>query len=147
MKKQVKILLVEDNEGDIVLTLEALRLAKVANGVEVVRDGEAALRYLRKEEDYQEKETPDLILLDINLPKLDGMEVLTEIKNDGVLSLIPVVILTTSDSETDILKSYQHHANCFITKPVNFKNFIEVVHMIKDFWIDIVKLPGNKNYD
>ena len=147
MKKQVKILLVEDNEGDIVLTLEALRVAKVANGVEVVRDGEAALQYLRKEGIYGEKETPDLILLDINLPKLDGLEVLMEIKNDAELTLMPVVILTTSDSEIDILKSYQQHANCFITKPVDFQKFIEVVRGIKDFWIDIVKLPNKKNYD
>jgi CheY-like chemotaxis protein len=147
MKKQVKILLVEDNEGDIVLTLEALKVAKVANGVEVVRDGEAALQYLRKEGIYKERETPDLILLDINLPKLDGLEVLMEIKNDAVLTLMPVVILTTSDSEIDVIKSYQHHANCFITKPVDFQKFIEVVHMIKDFWIDIVKLPNKNSYD
>jgi CheY-like chemotaxis protein len=147
MKKQVKILLVEDNEGDIVLTLEALKVAKVANSVEVVRDGEAALQYLRKEGIYKEKETPDLILLDINLPKLDGLEVLMEIKNDAVLTITPVVILTTSDSEIDIFKSYQQHANCFITKPVDFQKFIEVVRGIKDFWIDIVKLPNKKNYD
>ena len=147
MKKQVNLLLVEDNEGDIVLTLEALKVAKVANGVEVVRDGEAALQYLRKEGIYQEKETPDLILLDINLPKLDGLEVLMEVKNDAVLTLIPVVILTTSDSEKDVLKSYQQHANCFITKPVDFQKFIEVVRGIKDFWIDVVKLPNKNSYD
>jgi CheY-like chemotaxis protein len=147
MKKQVKILLVEDNEGDIVLTLEAFKVAKVANGVEVVRDGEAALQYLRKEGIYKDMETPDLILLDINLPKLNGLEVLTEIKNDITLSLMPVVILTTSDSEIDIIKSYQQHANCFITKPVDFQKFIEVVFSIKDFWIDIVKLPNRKSYD
>ncbi len=147
MKKQVKILLVEDNEGDIVLTLEALKVAKVANGVEVVRDGEAALQYLRKEGIYQEKETPDLILLDINLPKLDGLEVLKELKKDAMLTLMPVVILTTSDSEIDVIKSYQQHANCFITKPVDFQKFIEVIRGIKDFWIDIVKLPNKKSYD
>ena len=147
MKKEVQILLVEDNEGDVVLTLEALRAAKVTNGIQVVKDGEAALQYLRKEGIYKNMETPDLILLDINLPKVDGMEVLTEIKNDEGLAFIPVVMLTTSDSDKDILKSYQHHANCFITKPVDFASFMHVVHMIKDFWIDIVKLPNKKNYE
>ncbi|MEO8822895.1 MAG: response regulator [Ginsengibacter sp.] len=147
MKKQVNILLVEDNEGDIVLTLEALRMAKIANGVEVVKDGEAALNYLRKKGDYSEKELPDLILLDINLPKVDGLEVLAEIKNDAALTVIPVVMLTTSDSEIDIIKSYQQHANCFLTKPVEFEKFMELVLKIKDFWIDIVKLPNKENYD
>jgi len=147
MKKEVQILLVEDNEGDIVLTLEALKAAKVVNGVHVVKDGEAALQYLRKVGKYKNMETPDLILLDINLPKVDGLEVLTEIKNDVDLTVIPVVILTTSDSEKDILESYQHHANCFITKPVDFAKFMHVVHMIKDFWISIVKLPNKKNYE
>lgn len=147
MKKQVNILLVEDNEGDIVLTLEALRMAKIANGVEVVKDGEAALNYLRKKGDYSEKELPDLILLDINLPKVDGLEVLAEIKNDAALTVIPVVMLTTSDSEIDIIKSYQQHANCFLTKPVEFEKFMDLVLKIKDFWIDIVKLPNKENYD
>src|SRR5665647_2749603 len=147
MKKDIQILLVEDNEGDIVLTLEALKEAKVVNGVHVVKDGEAALQYLRKEGIYKNMETPDLILLDINLPKVDGMEVLTEIKNDVDLMATPIVMLTTSDSEKDILKSYQHHANCFITKPVDFDKFMHVVHMIKDFWIDIVQLPNKKNYE
>lgn len=141
MKKEVLILLVEDNEGDIVLTIEALKAAKVANGIEVVRDGEAALKYLRKEGIYKYKELPDIILLDINLPRLNGLEVLAEIKNDENLKSLPVVMLTTSDSEVDILKSYQSYANCFITKPVDYEKFMNVVHMIKDFWIDIVKLP------
>lgn len=146
MKKQVNILLVEDNEGDIVLTLEALRMAKIANGVEVVKDGEAALNYLRKKGVYSEKELPDLILLDINLPKIDGLEVLAEIKNDAALTVIPVVILTTSDSEIDVIRSYQQHANCFLTKPVEFEKFMDLVLKIKDFWIDIVKLPNKENY-
>ncbi|HEY5367704.1 MAG TPA: response regulator [Hanamia sp.] len=146
-KKEVQILLVEDNEGDIVLTLEALKAAKVVNGVHVVKDGEAALQYLRKEGKYKNMETPDLILLDLNLPKVDGMEVLTEMENDVGLVVIPVVMLTTSDSEKDILKSYQHHANCFITKPVDFDKFMHVVRMVKDFWIDIVKLPNEKDYE
>ena len=126
-KKEVQILPVEDNEGDIVLTLEALKEAKVVNGVHVVKDGEEALQYLRKEGKYKNMETPDLILLDINLPKVNGMEVLTEIENDVGLTVIQVVMLTTSDSEKDILKSYQHHANCFITKPVDFDKFMYVL--------------------
>jgi len=146
-KKEVKILLVEDNEGDIVLTLEALKEAKVSNGIEIVRDGEAALQYLRKQERFSNMETPDLILLDINLPRLDGKEVLAEIKKDEDLMIIPVVMLTTSDSEKDILESYQHHANCYITKPANFEKFMQVVHMIKNFWIDIVQLPNKKSYE
>jgi len=143
-KKEVKILLVEDNEGDIVLTLEALKEAKVSNDIQVVKDGEEALQYLRKEGLFKKAETPDLILLDINLPKVDGKEVLAEIKKDKDLKIIPVVMLTTSDSEKDILESYQHHANCYITKPVDFEKFMHVVHMIKDFWLSIVQLPNNK---
>lgn len=147
MKNPIKILLVEDNEGDIILTIEALEIAKVANGIEVVKDGEAALQYLRKEGRYKDSEIPDLILLDINLPKVDGMEVLAEVKNDPMLALIPIVVLTTSDSEIDVIKSYEQHANCFICKPLDFKKFIEVVQTIKHFWIDIVKLPNKNNYD
>jgi len=141
MSKEIKILLVEDNEGDVVLTLQALKKANVANGINVAMDGEEAMMYLRKEGKFMEAETPDLILLDINLPKIDGMEVLAEIKNDNNLKSIPVVMLTTSDSESDIIRSYNNHANCYITKPVDFKKFIEVVQAIKDFWISIVKLP------
>lgn len=145
MNKEVKILLVEDNEGDIVLTLEALKEAKVSNGIAVVRDGEEALQYLRKEGRFKKAETPDLILLDINLPRLDGKEVLAEIKKDKDLMIIPVVMLTTSDSEKDILESYQYHANCYITKPADFEKFMQVVQMIKGFWIDIVQLPNKKS--
>ncbi len=141
MNKGVKILLVEDNEGDIVLTLEALRKAKVANGIKVAKDGEEALKYLRKEGKFKDAGTPDLILLDINLPRINGLEVLAAIKNAENLKAIPVVILTTSESEKDIMVSYQNHANCYIVKPVDFKNFMEVVQMIKDFWITVVKLP------
>jgi len=144
MKKEVNILLVEDNEGDIVLTVEALREAKVSNGIHVIKDGEEALRYLKKEGKYKDVETPDLILLDINLPRIDGIGVLTEIKNDKEMMLIPVVMLTTSDSEKDVLESYHNHANCYITKPVDYQKFIEVVHLIKDFWISIVKLPKHQ---
>ena len=141
MNKEIKILLVEDNEGDIVLTIQALKKANVANGFSVVRDGDEALKYLRKIGEFENAVTPDLILLDINLPKIDGMEVLAEIKKDENLKIIPVVMLTTSDSENDIVKSYNNHANCYITKPVDFNKFMEVVQMIKDFWISIVKLP------
>ena len=142
MKKEVQILLVEDNEGDIVLTLEALKEAKVINGIKVIRDGEEALQYLRKEGRFKNAETPGLILLDINLPKVNGKEVLEAIKKDEDLMIIPVVMLTTSDSERDVLEAYQHHVNCFITKPVDYQKFMDVVHTIKDFWIDIVKLTN-----
>ena len=141
MNKEVKILLVEDNEGDIVLTLKALKQAKVSNGVNVVKDGEAALQFLKKEGQFKDVQTPDLILLDINLPKVDGIEVLAEIKKDKALMSIPVIMLTTSDLEKDIMKSYNNHANCYITKPVEFQEFIKVIQSIKDFWITIVKLP------
>lgn len=141
-KKEVRILLVEDNEGDIVLTLEALKEAKLSNGIQVVKDGEEALQYLRKQGRFKQAESPDLILLDINLPKVDGKEVLAVIKKDENLRIIPVVVLTTSDSEKDILESYQKHANCYITKPGDFQKFMYVVNMIKDFWISIVQLPN-----
>ena len=141
MKDEIRILLVEDNEGDVVLTMQALKKANVTNGINVAMDGDEAMKYLRKEGRFGNAETPDLILLDINLPKLDGMEVLAEIKNDENLKSIPVVMLTTSDSENDIVASYNNHANCYITKPVDFRKFIEVIQAIKDFWITIVKLP------
>lgn len=144
MNNEVKILLVEDNEGDIVLTMEALRKAKVANGVSVARDGDEALKYLKKQGKFKDAETPDLILLDINLPKIDGKEVLAEIKKDNNLMIIPVVMLTTSDSEKDIMESYHNHANCYITKPMDYQKFMDVVHMINDFWITIVQLPIKK---
>jgi len=145
MKKEIRILLVEDNEGDIILTLEALKEARIGNMIDVVRDGDEALRFLGKEGDFENQETPDLILLDINLPKVDGIEVLTIIKKDERLKIIPVVMLTTSDSEKDIMESYQCHANCYITKPVNFVNFMEVIQAIKDFWINIVQLPKTED--
>ncbi|HVT86801.1 MAG TPA: response regulator [Chitinophagaceae bacterium] len=141
MTKEIKILLVEDNEGDIILTLEALKEAKVSNGVQVVKDGEQALLYLKREGPFKNAEAPDLILLDINLPRVDGKEVLAEIKKDQNLKVIPVVMLTTSDSENDIMAAYYNHANCYITKPVDFQKFIEVVRSIKHFWISIVQLP------
>lgn len=141
MKQEVKILLIEDSDGDILLITQALKKAQVTNGVTVIKDGDKALQYLRKEGDYENVETPDLILLDINLPRVDGIEVLAEIKNDPLLMSIPVVMLTTSESEKDIINSYNNHANCYIVKPVNFQKFINVVQLIKEFWISIVKLP------
>lgn len=144
MNTELKILLVEDNEGDIVLTMEALKKAKVTNHIQVIKDGEAALQYLRKQGPYSTAETPDLIFLDINLPKVDGKEVLANIKTDKELMIIPVVMLTTSDSENDILYAYQHHVNCYITKPIDFNKFITSVQMIIDFWIKIVQLPRKK---
>lgn len=141
MKQNVKILLIEDSDGDILLITQALKKAQVTNGVTVIKDGDKALQFLRKEGDYPDVETPDLILLDINLPRVDGIEVLAEIKNDPLLMSIPVVMLTTSESEKDILNSYNNHANCYIVKPVNFQKFIDVVLLIKEFWISIVKLP------
>lgn len=143
--KEINILLIEDNEGDIVLTLEALKEARISNTVNVVRDGEEAMQYLHKEGAYINATTPSLILLDINLPKIDGKEVLSNIKNDETLKIIPVVMLTTSDSEKDVFEAYYHHANCYITKPVGFQSFMEVIHTIKEFWINLVHLPNTKD--
>ncbi|HYC28680.1 MAG TPA: response regulator [Chitinophagaceae bacterium] len=143
--KEVRILLVEDNEGDIVLTMEALKQAKIRNEIDVARDGEEAMQYLRNEGPFADVPSPDIILLDINLPKMDGTEVLSVIKNDEVLKVIPVIMLTTSDAERDVMKSYYNHANCYITKPVDLDKFMEVVQAIKNFWISIVKLPKTQD--
>lgn len=137
----IHILLVEDNEGDIVLTLEALQEGKLCNRISTVRDGEQALDFLYRRGNYVDAETPDLILLDINLPRIDGKEVLKVIKHDPDLRSIPVVVLTTSESENDIHESYRNHANCYITKPVDLDKFMEVVKCIEDFWLSVVKLP------
>jgi two-component system, chemotaxis family, response regulator Rcp1 len=139
----VEILLVEDNPGDVDLTREALGECKIRNELQVVNNGEEAMDYLRHLGKYADAVKPDLILLDLNLPKKDGREVLAEIKSDENLKRIPVVILTTSKSEEDILKTYNLHANCFITKPIDFAQFIKVVKSIEDFWLTIVKLPPN----
>jgi two-component system, chemotaxis family, response regulator Rcp1 len=138
--KHIHILLVEDNEGDIVLTLEALSDAKLRNAVSVVRDGAEAVDYLHQKR-QEPHLLPDLILLDINLPKIDGKEVLQYVKNDPDFKKIPVVMLTTSSSELDVTDAYNNHANCFITKPVDLNKFFDVVKVIEDFWISIVKLP------
>lgn len=138
----VEILLVEDNIGDIRLTQEVLKEAKVTNRLSVVRDGVEALAFLRREGAHADVIRPDLILLDLNLPRKDGREVLQEIKADPALRRIPVVVLTTSEAEEDILRSYDLHANCYISKPVELGRFINVVRSIEDFWLTIVKLPS-----
>jgi len=139
--RPVDILLVEDNPGDVRLTREALREGKVRNSLHVVEDGVEALAYLRREGRYAAVEEPDIVLLDLNLPRKDGREVLEEIKQDTRLKHIPVVVLTTSQAEEDILKSYQLYANCYISKPVDLDQFIKVVQSVEDFWFTIVKLP------
>jgi CheY-like chemotaxis protein len=141
--RPIEILLVEDNPGDARLAQEALKEAKVKNNMAIVGDGVEAMAYLRKEGDYADATRPDLILLDLNLPRKDGREVLGEIKNDDDLKRIPVVVLTVSKAEEDILKSYNLHANCFISKPVDLDQFLQVVKSIEDFWLSIVKLPPN----
>jgi CheY-like chemotaxis protein len=141
--KPIEILLVEDNPGDVRLTMEALKDGKVLNHLSVVGDGVEALAFLHKEEPYGDAPCPDLILLDLNLPKKDGREVLLEIKEDEPLKHIPVVVLTTSNADKDILRTYELHANCYITKPVDFDQFTKVVRSIEDFWLTIVKLPQN----
>ena len=139
--KSIEILLVEDNPGDVRLTIEVLKDAKVRNKISTVNDGAAALAFLRCEGDYTNAPRPDLILLDLNLPKKDGREVLAEIKADPSLRRIPVVVLTVSKDEEDILKSYDLYANCYITKPINLEQFITLVRSIESFWLTIVKLP------
>lgn len=137
----VNILLVEDNPGDIRLTKEVLKEGKIRNVLSVATDGEEALLYLRKIGKYKDAVIPDIILLDLNLPKKDGREVLAEIKADPELMCIPVIVLTTSAAEQDILNMYSQHANCYITKPVDFNQFISVIRLIENFWLTIVKLP------
>jgi CheY-like chemotaxis protein len=139
--RPVEILLVEDNPGDVGLTRETLKDSKLLNHISVVEDGVEAMAFLRLEGKYAKATRPDLILLDLNLPKKDGREVLAEIKTDEQLRRIPVVILTTSSAEQDILEMYDLHANCFITKPVNLDQFTAVVKAIEEFWFTIVKLP------
>ena len=138
---EIHILLVDDNEGDILLTKEALEEARIVNRISVAYDGMQALSFLKKQPPFRDQELPDLILLDINLPRMDGTELLGIIKNDPDLKRIPVIMLTTSSSERDILLSYDNHANCYITKPVDLDRFMDVVRTIEDFWISIVKLP------
>ncbi len=141
--KSITILLVEDNEGDARLAREAFKEAKVKNVMYHVTDGEEALKFLFKRDKYAAMPHPDLILLDLNLPKKDGREVLEEIKNDENLKSIPVVVMTASSAEEDILKTYKLHANCYIQKPLDFDKFIKVVKSVEDFWLSIVILPSD----
>jgi CheY-like chemotaxis protein len=141
MVKPIEILLVEDSPSDADLAVETLGESKILNNLHLVEDGVEALTFLRREGAHANAPRPDVILLDLNLPKKSGLEVLTEIKSDPKLMRIPVVILTTSAAEEDILKSYSLHANCYITKPVDFEQFTKVVRLIEDFWLAVVKLP------
>ncbi len=139
--RPAEILLVEDNPGDVRLTTEALKEGRVLNTVHVVGDGVEAIGFLRREGTYADVPRPDLILLDLNLPRKSGREVLAEIKDDEDLKRIPVVILTTSRAEEDILRSYDLHANCYVTKPVDLEQFLDVIRFIEDYWLMVVKLP------
>jgi chemotaxis family two-component system response regulator Rcp1 len=141
----IDILLVEDNAGDVRLTQEVLKDSKVRNNLMVASNGEEALQCLRKQGKFKDSTRPDLILLDLNLPVKDGREVLAQIKADDSLKRIPVVILTTSKAEEDILRTYNLHANCYVTKPVDLDQFVTVVKSLEDFWLAIVKLPNHKN--
>ena len=138
----MNVLLVEDNPGDVRLTREALKDAKMHLNLHVASDGMEAMEFLRREGRYHDSPRPDLVLLDLNLPRKDGRAVLEEIKTDDALKSIPVVVLTTSSSDVDIQRSYMLHANCYIAKPVDMEGFLTVVRSIDDFWLSVVKLPG-----
>ncbi|MBF0154918.1 MAG: response regulator [Magnetococcales bacterium] len=143
--KPIEILLVEDSPGDVELTREALRDSKLLNRLHVVEDGEEAMAFLRREGRFSNAMRPDVVLLDLNLPRKDGREVLEEIKADPDLKSIPVVVLTTSQSDEDILRTYQLYANCYITKPVDLNQFFSVVQSVENFWFSVVKLPPKPN--
>jgi len=142
MDKPIDILLVEDNAGDVRLTQEAFKEGRVLNTLSVATDGVEALAFLRREGRFADAPRPQLILLDLNLPKMDGRQVLSEIKADPALRRIPVVVLTTSKAEQDIMRAYDEHASCFINKPVDLDQFLHVVQTIEDFWLTVVRLPG-----
>jgi CheY-like chemotaxis protein len=142
--RPIEILLVEDNPGDIELTQEAFAESKIYNNIHAVNDGVEALDFLRKKGKFATAVTPDVILLDLNMPRMDGKEVLEIVKNDAALRLIPIVILTSSEAEKDIVRSYKLHANCYINKPVDLECFLEVVRAIEDFWLSVVKLPSEE---
>lgn len=139
--RPIEILLVEDNPGDVRLTIEGLNESKIHNNLHIAKDGVEAMQFLRREQQHADAVRPDLILLDLNLPRMDGRQVLAEIKSDLRLKTIPVVVLTTSRAEQDVLRSYELQANCYITKPVDLEQFIAVVKSIEDFWFTIVTLP------
>jgi CheY-like chemotaxis protein len=137
----IQILLVEDNPGDVRLTIEALRGAKVANELRVLGDGESALEYLHRRGEYADAVRPDIILLDLNLPRLEGREVLARIKSDPDLATIPTIVLTSSSADIDVQQSYELHANCFVSKPVDFTEFVEAIRSFEGFWLKTVRLP------
>jgi len=139
--KVIDVLLVEDDPGDVLMTREAFADHKLKNVLHVVDNGADAMSFLRKEGEYADSPTPDLVLLDLNLPRMDGREVLAAIKGDDQLRTIPVVVLTTSEAEEDVLRSYQLHANAYVTKPVDFERFLDVVRQIDEFFVTVVKLP------
>lgn len=140
----IEILMAEDSPDDRLLAEEAIKFSKLANRLHVVSDGEEAMAFLRRDEPHANAPTPDLILLDVNMPRKNGLEALVEIKSNPKWKQIPVVMLTSSNADADVLKAYQHHANCYIVKPVDFERFIEVVRSIEHFWFGIVKLPPKK---
>ena len=144
--RAIQILLVEDNEGDIVLTKEAFEDASLSYNINVARDGKEGMQYLEKKGKFADAETPDLVLLDINLPKKNGHEVLHFIKSSDSLKHIPVIMLTTSNSENDVEKSYKNHANCHIIKPIEVEDFLYVMANIESFWINIARLPGKEKH-
>jgi CheY-like chemotaxis protein len=139
--RPIEILLIEDSPSDAALTIEALQAGKIVNNLNLVADGVEAMAYLRKQGRFTESSRPDLIMLDLNLPKKDGREVLQELKSDPSLKLIPIIVLTTSRADKDVLRSYELSANCYITKPVDFQQFIDVVRSIERFWLSVVTLP------
>ncbi|GAA4841157.1 response regulator [Luteimicrobium xylanilyticum] len=141
-RKTIDILLVEDDPGDVLMTREAFEDHKVSNRLSVVPDGVSAMEFLRKEGEYADAPTPDLILLDLNLPRMDGREVLAALKEDPALRSIPVVVLTTSEAEEDVVRSYSLHANAYVTKPVDFDRFINVVRQVDEFFVEVVRLPS-----
>jgi CheY-like chemotaxis protein len=141
-QREIEVLLVEDDPGDVLMTREAFQDYKVHNQLHVVNDGEQAMAFIRQEGEYAGRPRPDLVLLDLNLPRMDGRQVLHAIKSDPELSSIPVVVLTTSEAEDDVLRSYSLHANAYVTKPVDFERFIDVVRQIDDFFVTVVRLPG-----
>lgn len=138
----IEILLIEDNPADIELTRQALSTGKIKNRLTVIMDGEEALQFLFKQDSHQQAITPDIILLDLNLPKINGREILHALKSEPALASIPVIVLSSSEAAADIQQSYRLHANCFISKPVRFEDFMEVIRMVETFWIDIVRLPS-----
>ncbi|MBF0689640.1 MAG: response regulator [Cellulomonas sp.] len=141
-QKVIDVLLVEDDPGDVLMTREAFEHNKVRNRLSVVADGVSALQFLRKESEHADAPTPDLVLLDLNLPRMDGREVLEAMKSDERMRSIPVVVLTTSEAEEDVVRSYSLHANAYVTKPVDFDRFIDVVRQIDEFFVEVVRLPG-----